>query len=234
MKTSPGIILANLVVAATILTFSACATKSTTGKTESANTAQPAPATAAAEPAQPTAAATQPAPVAPAAESAQPSAAVASQPAAPSQPETAAPSKVTLKVVKVDSEETAGENGQGANAVDGDPNTIWHTQWQDGNPPQPHEIVIELTPPATIKGFTYLPRQDDSENGMIKDYEFYVSDDGTDFGQPVKSGTFENSKEKKTVAFDAKKCRFIKLKSLSEVNDQTWASAAEIGVVLSD
>ena len=57
MKTSPGIILANLAVAATILTFSACATKSTTGKTESANTAQPAPATAAAEPAQPGAAA---------------------------------------------------------------------------------------------------------------------------------------------------------------------------------
>jgi hypothetical protein len=222
MKTSPGIILANLAVAATILTFSACATKSTTGKTESANTAQPAPATAAAEPAQPGAA------------TAQPSTTVASQPATPSQPETAAPSKVTLKVVKVDSEETSGENGQGANAVDGDPNTIWHTQWQDANPPQPHEIVIELTPPATIKGFTYLPRQDDSQNGMIKDYEFYVSDDGTDFGQPVKTGTFENSKDKQTVTFDAKKCRFIKLKSLSEVNDQTWTSAAEIGVVLGD
>jgi hypothetical protein len=232
MKTSPGIMLANLAVAATILTFSACATKSTTGKTESANTAQPAPATAAAEPAQPGAAATQPAPVASADAPAQPS--TASQPATPSQPETAASSKVTLKVVKVDSEETTGENGQGANAVDGDPNTIWHTQWQDANPAQPHEIVIELTPPATIKGFTYLPRQDDSQNGMIKDYEFYVSDDGTDFGQAVKTGTLENSKDKQTVTFDAKKCRFIKLKSLSEVNDQTWTSAAEIGVVLGD
>jgi hypothetical protein len=183
MKTSPGIILANLAIAATIMTFSACAPKSTTDTTEGATTTQPAPATAAVEPAQP-------------------SAAVVPQPVA------ATPGKVTLTVVKVDSEETAGENGRGVNAVDGDTNTLWHTQWQDTNPPQPHEIIIELAPPSTIKGFTYLPRQDD--------------------------GTFENSRETKTVAFDAKKCRFIKLKSLSEVNDQPWASAAEIGVIPGD
>ena len=140
--------------------------------------------------------------------------------------------KIALTVVKVDSEETAAEDGKGANAVDGDPNTIWHTQWQNENPPAcPHEIVIELVPPTAIKGFTYLPRQDDSENGTIKDYELYVSNDGTDFGQPVAKGTFENSKDKKTVAFTAKTCRFIKLKALSEANDGAWTSAAEIGVV---
>jgi alpha-glucosidase len=136
-----------------------------------------------------------------------------------------------LKFVKADSEETAGEDGKGANAVDGDPATIWHTQWQDDGPPCPHEIVIELVPPTAIKGFTYLPRQDEIVNGTIKDYEFYVSDDGVDFGQPVSKGTFENSKELKTVSFDPKKCRFIKLKALSEVNDGAWTSAAEIGVV---
>jgi hypothetical protein len=146
-------------------------------------------------------------------------------------PEVAPANKITLKVVKVDSEETAAEDGKGANAVDGNPDTIWHTQWQDTNPPCPHEIVIELTPPATIRGFTYLPRQDDSENGTIKDYEFYVSDDGIDFGQPVTKGTFENSKSLKTVTFAPKKCRFIKLKALSEVNDGAWTSAAEIGVI---
>ena len=115
--------------------------------------------------------------------------------------------------------------------MDGDPNTIWHTQWQDATPECPHEIIIELTPPSTIKGFTYLPRQDDNENGTIKDYEFYVSDDGKDFGQAVSKGTFEGGKEKKTVAFQAKKCRFIKFKALSEINDGAWTSAAEIGVV---
>jgi len=143
----------------------------------------------------------------------------------------AATDKITLKFVRADSEETAGEDGKGANAVDGDPNTFWHTQWQDTNPPCPHEIVIELVPPSTISGFTYLPRQDDQVNGTIKDYEFYVSDDGKEFGQPVKKGTFPEGKDKHTVNFDPQKARFIKLKALSEINDAAWTSAAEIGVV---
>jgi hypothetical protein len=145
-----------------------------------------------------------------------------------------ATNKIVLTVVKVDSEETAGENGRGTNAVDGKPNTIWHTQWQDASPEHPHEIIIELTPPSTIKGFTYLPRQDDMDNGSIKDYEFYVSNDGKDFGQPVSKGTFASGKEKKTATFEAKKCGFIKLKALSEINDGAWTSAAEIGVVPND
>lgn len=139
--------------------------------------------------------------------------------------------KPTLKVVKADSEETSGESGQAANAVDGDKNTFWHTQWQDDSPPCPHEITIELTPPTIIKGFTYLPRQDDSENGTIKDYEFYVSNDGQNFGQPVAKGTFENSKDLKSVTFPPQQCRFIKLKALSEVNGEAWTTAAEIGVI---
>ncbi len=154
--------------------------------------------------------------------------------AAPTAAPAAASAKVALKFVKADSEETAGEDGKGANAVDGNPDTFWHTQWQDASPECPHEIIIELAPPSTIKGFTYLPRQDDVENGTIKDYEFYVSDDGKNFGQPVAKGTFENTKDKKTVTFAPVKCRFIKLKALSEINDGAWTSAAEIGVVPND
>lgn len=136
-----------------------------------------------------------------------------------------------LKFVRADSEEVAADDNRGAKAVDGDLGTIWHTQWQDASPACPHEILFELTSPAAIKGFTYFPRQDDSENGTIKDYEFYVSNDGQDFGQPVAKGTFANSKEKKTVAFAPVTCHFIKLKALSEVNDAEWTSAAEIDVV---
>ncbi len=151
---------------------------------------------------------------------------------------TAAPAAATkaasgsgLKVVKVDSEETAGEDGRGANAVDGNPATFWHTQWQDENPPTPHEIIIELATPRRIRGFTYLPRQDEEVNGTIRDFEFYVSDDGKEFGKPVKKGSFAEGKEKKSVTFDAVNCRFIKLKALSEINDAAWTSAAEITVI---
>jgi len=142
--------------------------------------------------------------------------------------------QLKLKVIKVDSEETSGENGRGTNAVDGNPETIWHTQWQDANPEHPHEIIIQLSEPTTIKGFTYLPRQDEMENGNIKDYEFYVSDDGKDFGEPVKKGVFEAGQQKKKVTFEPRKCGFIKLRALSEINGEAWTSAAEIGVIQAD
>jgi F5/8 type C domain len=150
--------------------------------------------------------------------------------ASPAQP---AARKFTLKVVKVDSEETNGEDGKGANAVDGKTDTFWHTQWDGDNPPAPHEIIIELSAPARIKGFTYLPRQDDEVNGTIKQYEFYVSDDGKNFGQPVTRGSFgtNDSIQKRSVMFDVKPARFVKLRALSEINDQPWTSAAEIDVI---
>jgi len=141
--------------------------------------------------------------------------------------------EVVLEFVKADSEETSGDSGFGANAVDNDPDTFWHTQWLNKSPGLPHEIIIELLPPSTIEGFTYLPRQDESDHGTIKDYEFYVSSDGKDFGQPVKKGTFETGKEKKTETFEPIKCRFIKLRAISEINDLPFTSAAEIGVVQS-
>ena len=141
--------------------------------------------------------------------------------------------RVVLEFVKADSEETSGDSGFGANAVDDDRDTFWHTEWVRKSPGLPHEIMIELLPPSTIEGFTYLPRQDESDHGTIKDYEFYVSSDGKDFGQPVKKGTFETGKEKKTETFEPIKCRFIKLRAISEINDLPFTSAAEIGVVQS-
>jgi len=138
---------------------------------------------------------------------------------------------ITLQVVKADSQETAGENGKAANAVDGQPGTFWHTQWLGDSPSHPHEIVIELIPASNITGFTYLPRQDGGINGMIKDYELFVSNDGQHFGAPVANGTFARDKAMKVVTFAAKSCRYIKLNALSEVNDQPWTSAAEIDVI---
>jgi len=143
----------------------------------------------------------------------------------------APPVKVTLKVVKVDSEEIQADNDCGANAVDDNPNTIWHSEYQANKPGLPHQIVIELVPPSEIKGFAYLPRQDGSENGGIKDFEFYVSDDGINFGKPLKEGEFKPGKEEKIETFQPVKCRFIKLKALSEINGGPWTSAAEIRVI---
>ncbi|MEV6580703.1 endo-alpha-N-acetylgalactosaminidase family protein [Streptomyces sp. NPDC051582] len=49
-----------------------------------------------------------------------------------------------MGVEAVDSQETAGENGSAANVLDGDPATIWHTQWYAATAPMPHEITLDL------------------------------------------------------------------------------------------
>ena len=146
-------------------------------------------------------------------------------------PDSAAAKSLTLKVVKVDSEETVGENARGSNAVDGNPATIWHTEWESESLSGSHEIIIELSAPTRLKGFTYLPRQDGQENGSIQRYEFYVSDDGQDFGSSVAKGEFARGKELKSVTFEPKACRYVKLRARSEINGQAWTSAAEIGVI---
>ena len=138
--------------------------------------------------------------------------------------------KRALRFVRADSEETATAN-RGANAVDGDENTFWHTQWHDASPPCPHEIVIELTPPSVIKGLTYLPRQDGDVNGTVKDYEIYVSNDGIDFSRLVAKGEFDDGMGLKKVLIAPQTCHFIKFKALSEINGGPWTSAAEVGVI---
>jgi lysophospholipase L1-like esterase len=107
---------------------------------------------------------------------------------------------------------------------------MWHTQWVNGAPPPPHEIQIKLGGPATLTGFVYVPRQDGSPNGMIKDYEFYVSTDGVNWGSPVATGTFANTVTGKQVSFASTAGQYVRLRALSEVNGNPWTSMAELSV----
>ena len=75
-----------------------------------------------------------------------------------------APKPKTVKVkVHVDS-----QNGgyEGSRALDGNPGTMWHTQFSDANPAPPHEITVDLGAAYPIKGIAYLPRTGGS-NGTI-------------------------------------------------------------------
>ncbi len=133
--------------------------------------------------------------------------------------------------VTVSSEQAnAGEAGD--NAIDGNPLTIWHTRWQSDIPPHPHFIQIDMHETIEIEGFTYLPRQDGLENGNIKNYEFYVSVNGSQWDQ-VASGEFARGSELKKVVFNAADARYFKLVSLSEINGRDFTSAAEINAIQS-
>jgi hypothetical protein len=137
----------------------------------------------------------------------------------------------TWSLLSVDSEELVGEDGAAENAFDGDVNTFWHTEWYFKDPLPPHEIQIDLGQSYNIDGFRYLPRQDGTKNGNIGQYEFYVSTDRCNWGDPVATGVFGNDSTEKEVSFAPKTGEFIRLRALTEVNGNPWTSMAEINIL---
>jgi YVTN family beta-propeller protein len=106
--------------------------------------------------------------------------------------------------VTADSVELAGQNGAARNAIDGDPATMWHTQWQAASPPPPHWLRIDLGGSFRVAGLRYLPRQDASSNGTIAQYRVFASGDGVSWGAPVATGDLRQLgavNDEKTVYF---------------------------------
>ncbi|MBA6152939.1 LamG-like jellyroll fold domain-containing protein [Gelidibacter maritimus] len=133
-------------------------------------------------------------------------------------------------------------------AVDGSPNTYWHTEWGKDNEPAdfPHWIDLDLGVEKGVVGLEYLPRPDDitdanRKNGNIADFAIYVSDsvddwvseDYLDWGVPIHSGTWNDIYEWKIEAFPEIRGRYLRLVSHREVrNTQAFANAAEIRVIV--
>ncbi len=128
----------------------------------------------------------------------------------------------------VDSQEIIGENGAAINAFDGDPATIWHTEWKLRQVPLPHEIQIDLGAIYNLEGFRYLPRQDGGINGTIVQYQFYVSLDGSNWGVPVKAGALAGDLSQKEVLFPTLPARFVRLVAQKEINSKVFTSMAEL------
>ena len=139
----------------------------------------------------------------------------------------------TLKYV--DSQETSCANGAATLGFDGNPTTMWQTQWCSSSPGPPHEIQINLGTSYNLVGFTYLPRQDHNDNGKIKQYEFYVSVDGNNWVL-VSSGelmTTPGDQSLKTVMFGATQGQYVRLREITEINGKPWATMAELNVLVS-
>lgn len=98
---------------------------------------------------------------------------------------------------KADSVETKSEDGAINNALDGNVNTYWHTNWSDPSKPKAtyadgkltgnNTYTITLAKATTVKAFTYIPRNlyDNAGNiasGAISECKVFVStDNGTNW-----------------------------------------------------
>jgi alpha-L-fucosidase len=137
------------------------------------------------------------------------------------------------KVVSVDSEELVGENNGGANAIDGNSSTLWHTRW-NADQKQPHTITVDMGATHRIGGFIYLPRQDGLLNGVVEKYRFETSADGATWTTNIADGSFaniQNNPSLQEAAFAPVSARYFRFTSLRAIWGSGWTSAAEISVV---
>ncbi|MDR0962709.1 MAG: discoidin domain-containing protein [Mediterranea sp.] len=135
--------------------------------------------------------------------------------------------QVRAQVVYASSQE-AGE-GDASHLTDGDPNTIWHTMYSVTVAKYPHWVDLDAGEVKTLTGITYMPRQDGSSNGNIKDYSIQVSMDGKQWSDPIKKGSFKKDADAQKVVFDKPvKARYLRFTALSEQRGQDYASGTEL------
>jgi arylsulfatase A-like enzyme len=130
------------------------------------------------------------------------------------------------------SSENRGNRKFAEHAIDLDPRTVWHSRFGDQLAKPPHELVIDLGATRQVAGFHYLARQDGGWNGAFADTEFYLSDSPEDFGEPVGTAKFGKTREVQTVRLQQPvPGRYVKVRVLSEVNGNVWASAADVAII---
>jgi F5/8 type C domain len=134
---------------------------------------------------------------------------------------------------KVHADSQASEEYDGSQAIDGDADTMWHTPWEGAAPDFPHELVVELPQSITLAGIKCLPRQDGNQNGWIKDFAVFTSDDKQNWGAAAVQGAFPQDAQWHTVKFATPvKARYLKLVANSSFDSsKPYASLAELDLL---
>lgn len=131
--------------------------------------------------------------------------------------------------------------GEGASlAVDGNSNTIWHSNYGNGvkadiagNTNNTYTILLDQN--TDIGKLTYLPRQSGNNNGIILKYELSYSqtEQGDDFRTiPLSDNTWANDRTEKSVSLDLKNVRRIRIRARSTagIPVDTYISAAQFSL----
>lgn len=129
--------------------------------------------------------------------------------------------------ITVDSFQVGNE---GANAIDNNTTTFWHTEYSPSLAALPHSAVIDLTHSQLLNGFSYLPRQDGKKNGNIGQYTIELSLDSSTWTL-VANDTFIDDDSPKQTGFANTQARYVRLTAHTEAGNRgSWSSAAEFGV----
>lgn len=126
---------------------------------------------------------------------------------------------------------TGNEQDPARNMIDGNPATIWHTQWTPTQTPYPHWLQVDMGRVNEVCRLSYLPRQNATvTNGDIKGYKLEVSTDGQAWETVVEAAEFSSDKTEKFIEIpqDKRSFRYFKLTATSSHNGSHFAGGAEI------
>lgn len=129
---------------------------------------------------------------------------------------------------------SAAEQEHADRTIDGDRNTMWHSNYNSGYE-LPQYFTIDLGEEYSLEQVDYLPRQG-SRNGHVTHYRIETSLDGETY-TPVVEGFFETEdgslkdpSEFKKIKFDKTDARYVRFIALESLGDRpnAYASCAEI------
>ncbi len=143
--------------------------------------------------------------------------------------ETMPPPPETFTVIACTSQEPGSE---GSKVCDGDPSTMWHTQYGVTLGKYPHSVTLDLNKLRTLKGITCIGRQDGGANGRVKAFRVEVSADNQAW-TTICEGNLADAMDPQEVLFPApaQNVRFLRFTGLSEQRGQEFASMAEIMIL---
>ncbi|MEG0143416.1 MAG: glycoside hydrolase family 2 TIM barrel-domain containing protein [Akkermansia sp.] len=135
----------------------------------------------------------------------------------------------TYTVKNVSSQELG--DGDAEKALDNDPGTIWHSEYNKTVTKHPHTLDIDLGKMQSFSGMTYLPRQNGGNNGMVAKYSIGISKNGKTW-TTVAEGNFPNSHDLQKVIFAKPvEARYLRFKALSEISGKDYATVAELDII---
>ncbi len=112
------------------------------------------------------------------------------------------------------------------NAVDGDPETIWHSDWNHHHGP-PFQLTVELPQSQPILGFRYVPRQEGT-NGLIKVFQILVGSADGDWTEVTPRQSFPPGHSPVEILFDSPVTgKFLRIEIFTSQGGEAMASAAE-------
>lgn len=115
-----------------------------------------------------------------------------------------------------------------SNAVDGDPKTIWHSDWADPRKGKPFTYSLDFQSPVLLAGLR-LANRADSPNGRIKQFRNEISHDGERWTRFGKSFSLPNDGIPTEIRFEKPvKARHLRIITVSVHSSEPHSSLAEI------